>query len=181
MGDVRRHEMACPSSDAVVILGTSRSDGNTLATVNRVLSGKPVELVDLSEMNIGVYDYEHANSRDSFLPLIERLVSKSLWLLATPVYWYTMSAQMKLFVDRLSDLITIRKDLGRSLRGKAVAVIASGTDEGLPQGFEAPFRLTCDYLGMRYVGVFYLQFGKDDQPVSANAAEARAAGASWIA
>ncbi len=154
--------MACPSSDAVVILGTSRSDGNTLATVNRVLNGKPVEFVDLSEMNIGVYDYEHANSRDSFLPLIERLVSKSLWLLATPVYWYTM-------------------DLGRSLRGKAVAVIASGTDEGLPQGFEAPFRLTCDYLGMRYVGVFYLQFGKDDQPVSANAADARAAGASWIA
>ena len=173
--------MACPSSDAVVILGTSRSDGNTLAAVKQVLGGKPVELVDLSEMDIGAYDYHHANRTDSFLPLIERLVSKSLWVLATPVYWYTMSAQMKLFVDRLSDLITIRKDLGRSLRGKAVAVIASGTDEGLPQGFEAPFRLTCDYLGMRYVGACYLQFGKGNQPVSTDAAEARAAGASWIA
>ena len=171
--------MAFPSGDAVVILGTSRSDGNTRAAVKQVLGGKPVELVDLSEMGIGAYDYHHANRTDSFLPLIERLVSKSLWLLATPVYWYTMSAQMKLFVDRLSDLITIRKDLGRSLRGKAVAVIASGTDERLPQGFEAPFRLTCDYLGMRYVGACYLQFGKGDQP--GDAAEARAAGASWIA
>src|SRR6266853_5890319 len=173
--------MAFPPQETVVILGTSRDDGNTWATVQAVLGGRRVEVVNLSDTRFTTYDYRHRNEDDGFLPLVEAIVGKSLWLLATPVYWYTMSAQMKVFVDRLSDLITIRKDLGRSLRGKAVAVIASGTDEGLPQGFEAPFRLTCDYLGMRYVGVFYLQFGKDDQPVSANAAEARAAGASWIA
>ena len=173
--------MACPCGDAVVILGTSRSDGNTRATVNHILNGKFVELADLSTMDIGSYDYQHVNRTDSFLPLVELLIGKSLWLFATPVYWYTMSAQLKHFVDRLSDLTTIRKDLGRVLRGKSVGVIASGTDEELPEGFEAPFRLTCNYLGMRYIGTFYLQFGKDDQPIHGDLAKVEAIRASWFA
>jgi multimeric flavodoxin WrbA len=173
--------MARPCSDAVVILGTSRSDGNTRATVNHILNGKSVELADLSTMNIGSYDYQHVNRTDSFLPLVERLIGKSLWLLATPVYWYTMSAQLKLFVDRLSDLVTIRKDLGRALRGKSVGVIASGTDKELPEGFEAPFQLTCNYLGMRYIGTLYLQFGRDDQPIPGDLAKVEAIGESWFA
>lgn len=155
--------------------------GNTRTTVDRVVMKKPVEIVALSGLNIAAYDYEHHNRTDSFLPLIERLTAKSFWLLATPVYWYTMSAQMKLFVDRLSDLLTIRQDLGRSLRGKSVAVIASGTDSALPEGFEVPFRLTCNYLGMRYVGGFYQQFGKNDRPLLPSEVEAAAFGALWIA
>ena len=81
---------------------------------------------------------------------------------------------------RLSDLITIRKDLGRLLRGKSVAVVASGTDEVLPDGFEVPFQRTCEYLGMRYVSTFYLPYGKDDRPSSSHLEAARKVGAAWI-
>jgi multimeric flavodoxin WrbA len=172
--------MAFSLDETVVILGTSRGDGNTRVVVDRVLDGRLVELVDLAEIDIGTYDYQHRNQADGFLPLVERIVKKRFWVLATPVYWYSMSAQMKLFVDRLSDLITVRKDLGRSLRGKSVALLASGTDESFPEGFESPFRLTCDYLGMRYVGAFYLQFGKNDEPIHGGITKAQAIGASWI-
>lgn len=172
--------MPCPRGEAVVILGTSRRNGNTHASVIQLLDEKVVELVDLSAMDVSAYDYQHANRTDSFLPLVERLIERSLWLLATPVYWYTMSAQLKLFVDRLSDLITIREDLGRALRGKSIGVIVSGTDDELPERFETPFRLTCNYLSMIYIGAVYLRFGKDDQLVPGELTKAKTTGAAWI-
>jgi hypothetical protein len=167
--------------DAAVILGTSRGEGNTRIAVNGVVGDRDIVVVDLAARAIGPYDYAHANVSDDFMPIAEMLAEKSLWLLATPVYWYTMSGQMKIFVDRLSDLVTIRKDLGRRLRGKTVAVIATGSDDELPEGFEAPFRLTCGYFAMRYAGAFYWAFGSDDRPDEAGAERARAFGASLLA
>jgi multimeric flavodoxin WrbA len=51
---------------------------------------------------------------------------------ATPVYWYAMSGLMKVLFDRFTDLVTVRKDLGRRLRGRRVFLIACGTDPDLP-------------------------------------------------
>ena len=160
-----------PGADAAVLLGSSRGDGNTRMAVDLALGGTAVEVIDLGQLDIGMYDYDHANASDDFLPLIERLASKSLWILATPVYWYAMSGRMKVFFDRLSDLVTIRKARGRSLKGTTVAVLASGTDTALPEGFEAPFRQTCDYLGMRYAGALYVQFGDERVPVRDHSAD----------
>ncbi len=39
-------------------------------------------------------------------------------IFATPVYWYSMSGIMKVFFDRITDLLTIKKDIGRKLKGK---------------------------------------------------------------
>ncbi len=160
-----RQPVRAPGADAAVLLGSSRGDGNTRMAVDLALGGTAVEVIDLGQLDIGMYDYDHANASDDFLPLVERLASKSLWILATPVYWYAMSGRMKVFLDRLSDLVTIRKARGRSLKGTTVAVMASGTDTALPEGFEAPFRQTCDYLGMRYAGALYVQFGDERVPV----------------
>lgn len=169
--------MAFKPEQSVVLLGTSRRDGNTLVAVKRAVAGKSVEIVELSQLDFSAYDYEHRNAGDEFIPLIESIAAKPLWILATPVYWYTMSAQLKIFVDRLSDLVTIRKDLGRRLRGISVGVIASGIDPQLPAGFESPFRLSCDYLGMNYLGTHYARFEKDDQPSPCSLSELAAA---WI-
>ena len=147
--------------ESVVILGSSRSYGNTSRAVDAALTHTHVEIVDLGTFNIGHYDYQHRNQTDAFLPLIERLSDRRFWILATPIYWYTMSAQLKIFVDRLTDLITIRKDLGRMLDGKSLAVIASGSDPCAPEGFESPFRLTSEYLGMNYIGSHYVQMEDD--------------------
>jgi multimeric flavodoxin WrbA len=156
-------ELSPPHSSTFIILGTSRPRGNTRLLVDTVFPAG-VALVDLSERNVSAYDYEHRNSGDDFLPIITQLLASSTLILATPVYWYTMSAQLKTFVDRTSDLLHLRKDLGLELRGKAIAVLASGIEECLPEGFEQPFSLTCNYLGMRYLGAAYGRFERDGVP-----------------
>ena len=65
------------------------------------------------------------------------------------------------FFDRLTDLTENRKTQGKSLAGKSVWLVATGTDPDLPQGFEVPFARTADYFGMIYRRAAYLYTGGD--------------------
>ena len=144
----------CPA----VLLASSRPNGNTRALVEMTLPPNSFDLVDLSALRIGYYSYSNENAGDDFIPLIEKLVACPLWIIATPLYWYTMSAQAKTFLDRISDLLSTRKDLGRQLRGKQLAVLCCGTDPSAPDSFDEPFALSCQYLGMVFAGTHYAQF-----------------------
>ena len=62
-----------------------------------------------------------------------------------------MSGIMKVFFDRITDLITIEKDLGRKLRGKYMAVITTSDGNNLGENFWLPFKHTAEYLGINYV------------------------------
>lgn len=144
----------------IILIGSSRSNGNTRDVVTQIIEDIDIPIVDLSMLNISPYDYEYRNRTDDFMPLIERIIIFDTIVLATPVYWYTMSATMKIFIDRISDLLDIRKDLGRKLRGKKLFVIASfGTS--LPKGFEDAFSQTCEYLGIEYLGASLVYVGSE--------------------
>ena len=63
----------------------------------------------------------------------------SILFFASPVYWYSMSAQMKIFFDRLADLVTIEKERGRALQGKSCSLVATGGSDSAAEGFEKTF------------------------------------------
>ena len=63
-----------------------------------------------------------------------------------------MSGIMKVFFDRITDLITIEKDLGRQLRGKKMAAICCSNGDDLNKKFWIPFQESAKYLGMDYIG-----------------------------
>lgn len=149
------------STQPVILLASSRPTGNTFSLARMVLPESAAPLVDLASLNIGYYSYSNANADDDFLPMIAQLVASPVWVIATPLYWYTMSAQAKTFLDRLSDLLSFRKSLGQQLRGKGLAVVCSGSDPAPPTPFNQPFELTCDYLGMRFLGCHYAKFDGD--------------------
>lgn len=155
----------------VIIFGSSRSDGNTRKAVSLVFPDSDYSWEDLTTLDISYFDYHHRNLEDDFIPLVERLLQHETLILATPVYWYTVSAPMKAFLDRWSDLLTIRKDLGRRLAGKKLFLITSyGSD--FPHCFEEPIRLTCAYMGMNYGGCFYYYSGSEAATLEHNAANA---------
>jgi multimeric flavodoxin WrbA len=162
-------------ANPIIILGSSRSHGDTYKAVRSIINGYPdVPFIDLNQLNITAYDYEQRNKDDDFLPLIKQALEHDTIVLATPVYWYTMSAQMKVFIDRLSDLIRIWKDTGRKLRGKNLYVITS-FHTSMPRGFEDAFSQTCEYLGMNYKGCSYIHSGDHAEFLAKNPEEIKKA------
>ncbi|MCP5506853.1 MAG: NAD(P)H-dependent oxidoreductase [Chlamydiales bacterium] len=157
--------------NTLLIKGNTREDGNTDHAIRHVLGKLEIETVELSEKNISYYDYEHRNADDDFLKIAEMMTRNDKIILATPVYWFSMSALMKTFIDRWSDLITIRKDIGRALAGRELFVITS-YGNAFPMGYEDPFRLTCDYMDMRFGGCYYHYSGKDTYTLEQNARQA---------
>lgn len=141
--------------DTLLIFGSARAGGNTMRAVEAVVNGYSIEMINLLEKRIGHYDYQNKNKSDDFLSVATRMTQADRIIFATPVYWYAMSAPLKIFFDRFTDLITIRKDLGRALKGKECWLIACGSTRKLPEGFEVPFAATCDYLEMEYKTCFY--------------------------
>ncbi|MBE4404052.1 flavodoxin family protein [Vibrio parahaemolyticus] len=139
-----------------VILGTSKSDGNTRKLVDSFVDQSDAKLFDLSNFNVSFYDYSHENKNDDFLPIIHELLSFDHLVFASPVYWYSMSAQLKVFFDRLSDLLTIEKELGRRLKGKSISVLSTGYNLELPDCFVQPFELTAKYMQLEFKGCEYL-------------------------
>jgi len=150
---------------AIIILGSARSDGHTRRIVDQMIQTKPgIDLVDLNDKEISYFDYSHSNMGDDFLPIAKNILEYDLILFVTPVYWYSMSAIMKTFFDRLSDLLTIRKDMGRKLRGKSMGSISCGSPGALDDSFYIPFRETAKYLGMNYTGHVHTWIGKETIP-----------------
>ena len=152
----------------IVILGTSNSAGRTRKAIDTIIGDKKTPIVDLNTIKISPYDYQHKNQDDDYIALMEKITNENdLIVLATPVYWYTMSAQMKIFIDRITDLLSLKKEIGRKLRGKSLFIITS-YNTSLPKAFEAPFEQTAKYLGITYKGCSYIYNGENPELLENN-------------
>lgn len=119
---------------------------------------KDYDIIDLLDFDIEQYRYDsNYLATDQFIEVIKRVLESDNIIFATPVYWYSMSGPMKVFFDRLTDLVTINKPHGRQLAGKSTYLIAAGGEPELPEGFEVPFIRTAKYLNMNYIKGFYAQ------------------------
>lgn len=154
----------------LIIYGSSRNKGDTWDAIQLVCKDHDdIPIVNLGDLDISEYDYENKNKDDDFLPLAERMLAHDTIVLGTPVYWYSMSAKMKIFLDRWSDITSIRKDIGKSLPGKRMFVIAPYAvhPEGT-EGFDIAFKETCKYMKMEYGGCYYYYTGNDEERAKAN-------------
>ena len=133
-------------------MGSARKNGETKKVVTEFLRISDCDLIDLKDYNISHFDYKHLNRNDDFIALMKRITkSYDVLIFATPVYWYSMSGIMKVFFDRLTDLLRIEKETGRKLRNKYMAVISCSNGNNLEDNFWLPFKNSADYLGMHYI------------------------------
>lgn len=140
----------------LIILGSARHNGDTQKMVELLFEEKEVITLDLLDFKIYPYSYSGTYpADDQFLPVVQELLNHSVIFFATPVYWYAMSGKMKTLFDRLTDMVTINKQAGRQLKGKQIYLLAIGSEELLPTGFEEPFALTAAYFKMQYSGSYY--------------------------
>jgi multimeric flavodoxin WrbA len=156
------------SNKGIIILGSARSDGNTRLFVDKLSQKTGFPVVDLNARKIAYFDYDRPGDDDDFLPTILELLAYDTLIFATPVYWYTMSAVMKTFFDRFSDLLMWHKDVGRRLRGKSMGVLSCSPDDDNDVTFTAPFKKTAEYLGLEYLGDVHCWLEKGAVPAASD-------------
>lgn len=143
-------------NNIIIVLGSSRLHGNTWKLCKKLSEFTKVEIINLQEYNIHEYDYENKFDDDDFPELLEKISKFETIIFATPIYWYSMSARLKMFVDRMSDLITTKKELGRTMKGKKFALISTNYDGTLDFDFASTFKLISKYLHFEYLGHLHM-------------------------
>lgn len=110
--------------NVLVLCSSPRTLGNTEILANEFVkgatdAGNQVEYVRLADKKIGFcigcrvcQNSEKCFQEDDMENLIEKVLNADIIVFATPVYFYTMSAQMKIFIDRLTPIYEkVRADI----------------------------------------------------------------------
>lgn len=154
----------------LVLLGSPRKKGNSAALAGQIIAGAEsagveTETIHLQRLDISpcraCYTCQKKDSAgcaidDDMQSLYQKLVEAGGWVLACPVYWFSLSAQMKLFMDRLFGLVAYDRD---PFRRKRIAIAMSyGDKDPFVSGCVNALRTFQDafrYTGSRIVGMVY--------------------------
>lgn len=85
----------------LIIYGSSGgTSGKTWEIVTHVQTLLSAEVINLSDYQYSYFNYTHANKDDDFKDLALKMIEADCIIFVTPVYWYAMSGQLKVFFDR---------------------------------------------------------------------------------
>jgi multimeric flavodoxin WrbA len=154
----------------LVLLGSPRKKGNSTTLANQIVAGAEsagatAETIFLHGKDISpcqaCYACQQPDSKgcaidDEMQPIYGKLIEADGWVIASPVYWFSMSAQTKLFLDRCFALPAYKKD---AFTGKRIAIAMSyGDEDAFNSGCVNALRTFQDsarYVGANLVGMVY--------------------------
>ncbi|MBA3029069.1 MAG: flavodoxin family protein [Desulfobacteraceae bacterium] len=173
----------------LVVLGSPRKKGNSASLAEKIIQGAEAagaitETVFIQGLKIApcqscyacqVKDSKGCAIEDDMQSIYPKLLESQSWVLACPVYWFTMSAQMKIFMDRMFALGAYGQN---PFHRKRIAIAMSYGDMD-------PFRSGCvnalrtfqdafNYTGSKIVGMVYGSANKPGEIESDGALMARA-------
>ncbi len=163
-----------PNQDVLVVLGSPRADSNSGILAQRLMEGVAAagghaEAVELRKLKIGpCLGCDHCREHeaqcfqdDDMQALYPKLVGAKAIVIACPIYWFTVNAQTKLFMDRWYALGGDE----HALRNKRFGVILTyGDVDPYRSGAVNAIRTFQDafaYIGAELVGLVY---GSADKP-----------------
>jgi multimeric flavodoxin WrbA len=154
----------------LVILGSPRRKGNSSTLAAQIsrgakAAGAEVETVFLRALKISPCrgcdtcqkdDSKGCAIKDDMQEIYPKLMKADAWVIASPVYWFTMSAQTKIFMDRCYGLLAYGKN---PFAGKRIAIAMSyGGEDPFKSGCVNALRTFQDayrYAGSKIVGTVY--------------------------
>lgn len=86
-----------------VLFGGSRPEGNTAHLTKAAIAGYDYEWIDLTQYQLNpVRDVRHDNKviesyNDDYKEIIDKVLASETIIIASPVYWYSLSASVKHF------------------------------------------------------------------------------------
>ena len=157
------------SKSILILKGSPREKGNSAVLADQVFAGAKeagakVESVYLPGLDIQPCDacdvcqdgYEGCIIEDDMQALYPKLTAADVIVIASPIYWFTISSQTKLCIDRWYALET---KAGSALRGKQLGIVLVYGDDDLytSGGINAihTFESIARYIGMEITGMVY--------------------------
>jgi multimeric flavodoxin WrbA len=149
----------------LVLLGSPRRRGNSAILADQISRGAKsakakIETIYLHGRNISpckaCFSCQKKGSKgcsilDDMQDIYLKLIEADAWVIASPVYWFTMSAQTKIFMDRCFGLPAYRKE---PFRGKRIAL-------AMTYGDKDPFSSGC----VNALRTFQDSYGYTDSPI----------------
>lgn len=114
---------------------------------------------------------------DDAKPLLARMAKADAIVMATPLYFFSASAQLKLLSDRMFSLYKWDNKAGTMatpLTGKRLVLIASAFEDIGLDALERPFKLTADYTGMEFRSLLVPNAGESGQIKNNSSVKAKA-------
>ncbi len=158
------------TKQVLVILGSPRKKGNSSTLAARISrgaksAGAEVETLFLQDLKISpcrgcdtcqTHDSKGCATKDDMQKIYPKLIRANAWVIASPVYWFTMSAQTKIFMDRCYALPAYAKN---PFAGKRIAIAMSyGDIDAVKSGCVNALRTFQDafrYTRSKIVGMVY--------------------------
>jgi hypothetical protein len=72
----------------IALFSSARRHGNTGRLIDRITSELKIEIVDLTNLRISPFDYDHRNRDDDFEPVMQHVLAHDQIIFASPIYWY---------------------------------------------------------------------------------------------
>jgi multimeric flavodoxin WrbA len=156
----------------VALLGSPRKNGNSTVLAKQIIhgveaAGGKVETVYLNGLNIrpcqGCYACKKKNSPgcavdDDMRSLYPKLVESDAWVIASPIYWFNMSAQTKIFMDRCFALWNENLEINPMYKKRIAIAMSYGDSDPFNSGCVNALRCFQDayrYAGAKIVGMVY--------------------------
>jgi multimeric flavodoxin WrbA len=153
----------------LIISGSPKKDGNTAALIKWFKQGAlsnqaQVEVIHAAFLKYKTNgctacrtcqkrtEYECA-IEDEASPVLTKIAQADVIVFATPLYFFSASAQTKLILDRMFSLYKWDNETDKfttPLKGKTMVLIASAYEDVGLDALEKPFKLTADYTGMKF-------------------------------
>jgi multimeric flavodoxin WrbA len=168
------------SKNVLILNGSPRKHGNTVYLIGKLTEGirdthpdAQIDVANLAFMKIGPCracdacrnesrKQEYCIFNDDMSGLYDQLIQADAFVIASPIYWFTVSSFVKLFLDRLHGL---RLESNEALKGKRAAVLLVYCDEdayvsGAVNALHT-LRDSFGYMKADYAGAAY---GRANQP-----------------
>lgn len=149
-------------SKVVVLIGSVRKNGNTELLANRFIEGagknNQVEVISVSEYKVSpcigcnsCFSRENnACFNDDDMSIIyEKLANADVVVIASPIYFYGISAQLKAIVDRLHT--PMRNSF--NIKKLGLLLVGAAELENLFDPIIMQYRMVCDFFHLEDAGM----------------------------
>lgn len=144
----------------LIINGSPRKNGNTMTAVKhleqKISQNNQVETVQAYSFHINpcLSCYQCAKNggtcvqKDDTAAILDKIAAADMIIFATPVYWWGMSAQLKLIIDKFISRVSAFQEMPKKIA--SIAVGASGTEDTQYRLIREQFKCIGSYLNWEY-------------------------------